>query len=245
MARRRFFVERIQDGRAALEGEAAEHLRRVLRAESGQVFEISDNRSVYLAEIEGFAKRDVRFRVLEQIPAEEPAVRLTLLASLIKFERFEWMIEKATELGVEAIIPVVAERSEKGLERAAARRLDRWRRIAVESSQQARRARLPEIHHCEDLLEALTIEGQRRFLLDEDRGLPSFLSALEGPEARSPSDVVCLLAGPEGGWTVEERRAALAAQWVRVSLGPLILRAETAAVAALALVQGVWLRGGK
>ena len=245
MARRRFFVEAVGDGRATLEGEAAMHLRKVLRAEPGQRFELSDNRSVYLAEIEGFRKGAVSFRVLERIESEEPPVRLTLLASLVKFDRFEWMVEKATELGVETIIPVMAERSEKGLDRAAAKRLDRWRRIAVESSQQARRARLPEIGPCVAFLEALTVEGRRRYLLDEEPGAPPLMSALQDGDRKSPSDVVCLLAGPEGGWTGEERQAALAAQWAQVSLGPLILRAETAAVAALAVVNGVWLASRK
>ncbi|HSW50889.1 MAG TPA: RsmE family RNA methyltransferase, partial [Bryobacteraceae bacterium] len=132
MARRRFFVDRVRDGRAEVEGETAEHLRKVLRAEPGQKLEISDNHCVYLAEIEGFQKGLVRLRLLEQIPAEEPAARVTLLAALVKFDRFEWIVEKATELGVETIIPVAAARSEKGLELAAAKRLDRWRRIAVE-----------------------------------------------------------------------------------------------------------------
>jgi len=238
-------VGAVSDGRAALEGESAEHLRRVLRAELGQKFEISDNRSLYLAEIEAFRKGAVRFRVLEAIPAEEPAVRLTLLASLIKFDRFEWMIEKATELGVETIIPVMAGRSEKGLERAAAKRADRWRRIAVESSQQARRASLPEIRPCVAFQEALGAEGHWRLLLDEERGTPPLLSALGGGERRSSSEVVCLLAGPEGGWTGEERQAAIAAGWAPVSLGPLVLRAETAAEAALAVVNNVWLASRK
>ena len=238
-------MEAVSDGRAALEGEAAEHLRKVLRGELGQKFEISDNRSLYLAEIEAFRKGAVWFRVLEAIPAEEPAVRLTLLAALIKFDRFEWMVEKATELGVETIIPVMAGRSEKGLERAAAKRADRWRRIAVESSQQARRARLPEIRPCVAFHEALGSEGRLRFLLDEERGAPPLMSALGGGEPRSPSDLVCLLAGPEGGWTGEERETAMAVGWAPVSLGPLVLRAETAAAAALAVVQSVWLASRK
>ncbi|MFB3776978.1 MAG: 16S rRNA (uracil(1498)-N(3))-methyltransferase [Bryobacteraceae bacterium] len=240
MARRRFFVDRVRDGRAVVEGGSAEHLRKVLRAEPGQRFEVSDNRCVYLAEIEGFQKGVVRFRILEQIPAEEPEVRLTLLAALIKFDRFEWIVEKATELGVETIIPVAAARSEKGLELAAAKRLDRWRRIAAESSQQARRVRRPEILPCADLREALKSQGRLRLLLDEEPGGAPLLAAVEGVGPRTRSDVVRLLVGPEGGWTGEEREAALNAGWVRVSLGPLVLRAETAATAGLAVVQCAW-----
>ena len=117
MARRRFFVEAVRNERAEVSGETAEHLRRVLRVEAGQRFEIADNQSVYLAEVEGFRKDRVLFHVLERLEAEAPPVRVILLASLIKFDRFEWIVEKATELGAEAIVPVEAERSEKGLQR--------------------------------------------------------------------------------------------------------------------------------
>ncbi len=150
-------MDAVRHGAAALKGDSAEHLRRVLRAEPGQRYEISDNGSVYLAEVEGFSKGEVRFRVVDRLPVETPPLRLALLASLIKFDRFEWIVEKATELGVEALVPVVAARSEQGLGRAAARRLERWRRIALEASQQSRRARLPEIRDCIPVEAALAL----------------------------------------------------------------------------------------
>ena len=231
-------MESVRAGRAELSGEAAQHLRRVLRAEPGQRFEISDNHSVYLAEIEGFQRELVLFRLLERIETEPPPVRLILLAALIKFDRFEWLVEKATELGVETIVPVEAERSEKGLDRAAAKRLERWRRIALESSQQARRAHLPEIAASTPFARALETPAAVHYFLEEECGAPPLLSVV--PVERSPADTVCLLVGPEGGWTGEERRAASARGWLAVSLGPQILRAETAAIAALAIVTGAW-----
>src|SRR5579871_6221929 len=130
MARRRFFVDAIKRGHAQIIGQDAHHLNRVLRVEPGQKFEISDNHNVYLAEVESARKDLVSFAILDRIDALEPVVRTTLAASLIKFERFEWMIEKATELGVEQVIPVEAERSEKGLAAAAPKRGARWNRIA-------------------------------------------------------------------------------------------------------------------
>src|SRR5579863_3306868 len=141
MARRRFFVDSVHSGHARITGVDAHHLTRVLRVEAGQKFEISDNRDVYLAEIESARKDQVSFAILERIGAPAPALHSTLLVSLIKFERFEWIIEKATELGVERIIPVETERTEKGLAQAAAKRLARWNRIAREASEQSRRAR--------------------------------------------------------------------------------------------------------
>src|SRR5438094_7066721 len=113
MARRRFFVDEVRRGEASLTGEDAEHLTRVLRVAPGERFEICDGERLYLGEVLEARKRSVRFRVVEELEVEEPPVRIALLASLIRFERFEWMIEKATELGVDTIIPVRAERCEK------------------------------------------------------------------------------------------------------------------------------------
>lgn len=240
MARRRFFVDAVRNGQAELEGEAAEHLRRVLRAERGQLFELSDNESVYLAEIEAFGRRRVVFRVLESLDAAEPPVRLTLLAALIKFDRFEWILEKATELGVETIIPVQAQRSEKGLERGAQKRFERWQRIVLEGSQQSRRARVPALSGPRSFESALETSGAYRYVLEEKPGGAPLLVVVPEKSKRRPSDTVCLLVGPEGGWTDMERAKASECGWLPVSLGPQILRTETAAIAALAVLVSAW-----
>ena len=96
--RRRFFVDHVRNGQAEISGVDARHLTRVLRVEAGQRFEISDNRNVYLAEVETARKEQVVFRTLEKLPAPAPGDRVILCAALIKFDHFEWMIEKATEL---------------------------------------------------------------------------------------------------------------------------------------------------
>src|SRR5260370_32336888 len=155
MARRRFFVDAVHSGHAQIMGEEAHHLSRVLRVEPGQKFEISDNENVYLAEVESARKDLVSFAIVEQIAAAGPVVRTALLASLIKFEHFEWMIEKATELGIDRVIPVEAARSEKGLEAAAQKRLHRWKRIAREASEQSRRGPVPVIESPVSLADAL------------------------------------------------------------------------------------------
>jgi 16S rRNA (uracil1498-N3)-methyltransferase len=165
-----------------------------------------------------------------------------LLAALIKFDHFEWTIEKATELGVERIVPVIAARSEHGLDRAAGKRLPRWRKIALEASQQSRRAFLPEIADPVPMRRAIAEPAGHRYLLDEAPGHPL---AAELPDSRTAEDRVALLVGPEGGWTEEERGACREAGWKPVSLGPFILRAETAAAAALAVVTAAWLAAGK
>lgn len=238
MSRRRFFVDELRNGQATISGDRALHLTRVLRVEPGQRFEISDNRRLYLAEIELARKQEVTFRILEGLPLPEPTVRLHLLAALTKFDHFEWMLEKATELGVETIVPVNSERSEKGLERAALKRIERWNRILVEASQQSRRVSIPLIEEPRALAEAMRHEADARFVLLESAGAPPILKAL--PEQRLVSDLVAVLAGPEGGWTEEEIERVQASGWRGVSLGPRILRAETAALAALAILGAAW-----
>jgi 16S rRNA (uracil1498-N3)-methyltransferase len=168
-----------------------------------------------------------------------PEARIVLSAALIKFDHFEWMIEKATELGVAKIIPVIAARSEYGLERAAHKRVERWRRIALEASQQSRRAHLPEVDGPVDFRDALAVSATHRYVLDEDPSRPPLATLL--PDKRQVSDEIAILIGPEGGWTDEERAAFGRGEgWTAVSLGPTILRAETAAIAALAFVSLSW-----
>ena len=237
MARRRFFVEAIHSGHAQITDQDAHHLTRVLRVEPGQKFEISDNHNVYLAQVETARKDLVRFIILNPIGAEQPLVHTALFAALIRFERFEWLLEKATELGVGTVTPIQTDRSEKGLEHAAGKRLVRWNRIAREASEQSRRTRLPEIGSPIRFEDALQTADGYRYALEEAEA-PPILSVL--PDARQPGDRVALLVGPEGGWTDRERSAIAAAGWSPVSLGQNILRAETAAVAALAIVNAVW-----
>ncbi len=237
MARRRFFVDEVQDERARLAGVDAHHLTRVLRVETGQRYEVSDNRNVYLAEVESVAKELVTFRIVERLVVPEPSIRITLLASLIRFERFEMLLEKATELGVERVIPILADRSEKGLDRAAEKRSGRWQRIVREASEQARRTRLPQVCEPLRLQQASTADAALRLMLDEDPASQPILLAL--PQHKLPHLEVALLLGPEGGWTDRER-AVVSEKWRSVSLGPLILRAETAAIAALAILNAAW-----
>lgn len=236
MARRRFFVPSIIDGIAELAGDDAHHLARVLRVEPGQQFEISDASQAWLAEITHVSKSAVRFATIEQLQASPELPPVNLCTALFKFDRFEWMIEKATELGVARIVPVEASRSDQGLLAAAAKRVERWRKIAQESSQQSRRLAPPEIADPTRLTAGLASITGHHYRLEEQPGCPLLLTAL--PQSSSP---VTLLIGPEGGWTDPERTALDATGWKPVSLGPSILRAETAALAAISIAAQNWL----
>jgi 16S rRNA (uracil1498-N3)-methyltransferase len=236
VARRRFFVDQIRAGAAELRGDEARHLTRVLRVEPGQRFELSDNENAYLAEIEEARGERVLFRIVEPIETPPLPVRITLCAALIKFDRFEWIIEKATELGVESILPVEATRSEKGLFDASHKRSERWTRIARESSQQSRRVRVPQILPAVRFSAAVQHRAAHRFFLEEETAPPLLH---EIPEERQ--ETAAVLVGPEGGWTDAERQSARDAGWCRVSLGPQVLRAETAACAAVAVIVAGWI----
>ena len=234
MARRLFFLPEIHDGLAELRGEEARHLSKVLRVEPGQVYEISDNQQRYLAAVDAVHKEHVSFRVIEPLPTVPDACHLTLAMALVKFDRLEWVLEKATELGVHRIVPFWCDRSENGLEKAAGKRMERWRKILIESAQQSRRTFLPLVAEPVALETALAVDAQARYFLDE---VPA--DAVFAP-AKSAS--AAMVVGPEGGWTERERQAALRAGWQAVGLGPRILRAETAALAALAILGNANLR---
>lgn len=237
--RRRFFVEEVRNGHAHIEGDAAKHLTNVLRVEVGQRYEISDNHNAWLAEVESARKAGVIFRTLEKLAPEPERVRVTLCAALVKFDHFEWMIEKTTELGVAEIVPVIATRTERGLDKAAEKRAERWRRIGLEASQQSRRQFLPEIPNAVPFRAAVQQQAKYRYVLDEAPIGPPLLTAL--PPTRAPQDTVAVLVGPEGGWTDAEREQFIAAGWTRVTMGATILRAETAAIAAISVIQAAWL----
>lgn len=236
MARRRFFVPGFHHQRAELSGDDAHHLTRVLRVERGQRYEVCDGESAWLAAVVEAHKARVVFSLEERLPPKPEPPPLALYAALFKFDHIEWLVEKGTELGVEAFHFVAAERSEKGLDRAAGKRIERWRKIALEAAQQCRRDRLPLLHEPVRLREAAASAQGLKLLLDESGGQP-LLRTLEG----RGSHCVNLMIGPEGGWTGPERALLQDAGWQSVTLGNLILRAETAALAAAAVAQSAWL----
>jgi 16S rRNA (uracil1498-N3)-methyltransferase len=231
--RRRFFVDAFDAGRAVLAGDAAHHLGRVLRAEPGQLYELSDGTSVWLGKIEFAGKDEIQFSLVEALPVRTSSLDKTLLLAVVKFDAFEWALEKATELGVNRIVPLAAARSERGLLTAASKRAERWKKILFESSQQSRRVRLPVIEPVSAWREAFAASDcVLKILLSERADVRSLRKVLAGQSAESAT----LAIGPEGGWTDEELAAAQTSGFEPASLGNLILRTETAVTACLASV---------
>src|ERR1700690_2000979 len=144
MTRRRWIADEWDEASASLTGEQAAHLIRVLRPQTGREGEMVAGDRVWRAVISGVTGDAVRFALLSEVEAE-PALPVTVLLSIFKFDRMEWIIEKATELGAERFIPMTARRSEKHLAQAAPARVERWRRVAREAAKQSRRSDVPVV----------------------------------------------------------------------------------------------------
>jgi 16S rRNA (uracil1498-N3)-methyltransferase len=232
MTRRRFLADEISADRAALIGEHADHLVRVLRARVGQDFDIATHNIVRRGRIDVVRDGRVEFALGEEI-VSPPLAEITLVLAIFKFDRMEWAIEKCTELGAARIVPVIARRTDSHLAAASAKRADRWQRIARQAAEQSRRAALPEIAAPIKLAEALNWPAALRIVLaeSEDRTL---LRDIVKPHATE--DGIVLAVGPEGGWTEGELQSFRQSGWTSASLGNTILRAETAAIAATAVV---------
>ncbi len=207
------------------------HLGRVLRAQTGQLYELSDGQGVWLGRIERIERDRVEFTLVEKLPNCQTRLRVTLLLSVVKIDAFEWAIEKATELGVTSIVPLAAARSERGLLAAAAKRSGRWRKILLEASQQSRRVAPPVLLELADPERVFSSsKGSLCILLSEREDAPPIRKVLDGQRAEQAT----LAIGPEGGWTDRELEIAHNCGFQDASLGRLILRTETAVVTALA-----------
>jgi 16S rRNA (uracil1498-N3)-methyltransferase len=230
LTRRRWIADEVSENHAALTGEHAEHLIRVLRARVGQDFDIATGHSVRRGRITSVKSDRVEFELAEVIPTPRLA-EITLILAVYKFDRMECAIEKCTELGVSRIVPLISRRTDSHLAVASTKRVDRWRRIALEAAEQSRRTAPPEITAPIKLSEALNLSQPRRIVLAEAEEQTVLRDLL----ASNTSDAIALAIGPEGGWTDEEVQAFQQAGWISASLGNTILRAETAAIAALAI----------
>jgi len=246
MTRRRWMADEVTGNTAALVGEHAAHLARVLRAEVGQEFDIATGEEVRRGTITTISDDRIEFALgaKQHLRLRSAAPKITLALAIFKFDRMEWAIEKCTEIGVARIIPVIARRTDAHLASAAGKRRERWQRIVRQASEQSRRPAPPEIATPVKLKDlggdGLLAADALRVVLDES------LSGSEGDtrlgeilQSHSSlvetGDAVTLAVGPEGGWADGELTWFCEAGWVAASLGDTILRAETAAIVATAL----------
>lgn len=216
-------------------------LTRVLRAEPGTELLVLDNEgSERLVTVTAIDRRTAQGKVRQVRPAPaEPGVNLTLYQCSLKADRFEWVLQKGVELGACGFMPVVAARSVVRPTTVLARKRRRWETIVREAAEQSGRGRLPVLHPAADFAEAVqAVAGDALKLIawEEATDAPGIIRVLS--QAALPVRHICLLIGPEGGLTADEVAQATEAGWQTVALGPRILRAETAALAAMTLVMG-------
>ncbi len=227
-----------ETGRAVVRGTEARHMCRALRVQPGQRVEVFDGAGGRWSGVVERAGAEVWVAELSCLPGNESALGLELLVALPKGERWEWVLEKGTELGVARFLPVYTGRTVPRLraERQAAK-VERWSRIVAAAAKQCERGRVPVVEPPVDLAEALETlgpprPGEVRIVWAERRG--------QAPWPPSQPVRVLLASGPEGGWTPEELGGLMAAGFVAMGLGPRILRADTAAVVGAALAQARW-----
>lgn len=241
MTRRRWIAERWDEKTATLEGAQAAHLGRVLRAQPGMEADVVAGGRLFHARVSAVEVEAVHFELCEEADADR-ALPVTLLMSVFKFDRMEWALEKATELGVAAIAPVLAQRTEKHLAQSAQKRAERWRRIVHEAAQQSRRVDVPRIEEPAKLTEGIKAQsGNVRIVLAEQERATTLRAAVMEALAAAGNELPQfeIAIGPEGGWSPAEAKLFEENGWRAVTLGPRILRAETAAIAALAVVDAL------
>ena len=219
--------------------DVAVHLLRVLRLQVGDACVLfNGDGHDYAARIVALGKREARAEIVSarRIDNESP-LRITLLQGIARGEKMDWILQKATELGVARILPASSERGEVKLDaQRADKRLAHWRGLVVSACEQSGRAVVPDVAAPQALAQAAAQRAGRGFILDPFAS--ASLSSLHGTELRECSIATCTLAiGPEGGWSPRDREQLMAAGFEGLRLGPRVLRTETAGIAAIAALQ--------
>lgn len=240
MSSRRFLLsEPPSNGRATLRGSEAHHLRNVLRAEPGRAVELIDGSGrIWRAVVGQCSAAEVELSEVELFETASAAPRLGLIQSLCKADKLEWILEKCTEIGIDDIYLLEAARSVVRIPRERLEaKMERWQKIILGAVKQSRRSTLPMLHPpsslqvlCRNLAPAL------KLLLSENKDVASLKSILRSSTwARA---IFCI--GPEGGWTEQEHQELVQSGFQPASLGPQILRTETAALVVTAILKYEW-----
>ncbi|MEO8574425.1 MAG: 16S rRNA (uracil(1498)-N(3))-methyltransferase [Pyrinomonadaceae bacterium] len=214
--------------------EETRHLRDVLRIKAGENAQVFDgNGREFLVEVESIGNRETLLKIMKEIdaPAPESDLDLTLVACVYKNDKFDLVIQKAVELGVARLAPVVSFRSEVNLQ-ATAKRTERWRRIALEATKQCERAKLMRVDEplpFEDVIAGVRSDSGLLLMFSEKGG--------KGIPEKAEQQKITALVGPKGGWEDSEIELAETRGFVPVKLGRRIMRAETAAITFAALLQ--------
>lgn len=246
MTSERFYIHNqdIGNGKARLVGDEHHHLTRVLRKKAGDRCILFNNEGRFFnAEIEAIKPEETLLHIIDS-SIRESGLRLSLGQSLLKSGRMDWIIQKSTELGIYEFFPVESERSVVRQDTISKNKIMRWERIALEAVKQSGRPGIPRIHQpvlLKTYLANRASLSEERFFLSERGGMPLH-KIIRGMDENAAPSSVNILCGPEGGWTNMEEKNILGSGFRAVSLGPTVLRAETAALSALAIVSHFWSR---
>ncbi|HEX5084907.1 MAG TPA: 16S rRNA (uracil(1498)-N(3))-methyltransferase [Blastocatellia bacterium] len=245
MQRHRFYAPpySFTETSVRLEADEAHHLTRVLRLDAGaRVFVFDGEGAEYECEVARVAKHEVDLNLLRRLDdIVESPLRLTLAQSLIKGDKFDWVIQKTTELGVTRIVPLVTDHSDvKRAEERAEQRLQRWRRISLEALKQCGRRKLVEIYEPAAFADFCESAAQEACLIFSERAKREGENLAQASAKFGGVNQLSLCVASEGGWSERELRKAEDCHVTSVSLGSRILRTETAAIAAVTLAQHIF-----
>lgn len=237
---RRFFIENslFTDSMATISGTEARHIKTVLRMQPGDSVELVDGSGyAYIAEIEEITDTSVQVRVHEKYATgSESNIRVTMAIGFLKEKKMDLLVRHLTELGIALFLPIITARSiARPPEKRLVSRIDRWQSIAKEAVKQSQRGRIPEIAWPATFDEALELsrKADKKFIFWENAE-----AALPAPDTPVPDTAEAfVMIGPEGGFTEKEALAAADQGFTPLTLGPRILRAETAAISACTLIQ--------
>jgi 16S rRNA (uracil1498-N3)-methyltransferase len=228
----------LQTGReVSLEEESSHHLFHVLRLQSGDAISLFNNAGQeYAASISEISKHGALVSVGDLSREETlPKLSIHLLIGISRGERMDYALQKATELGVNRITPVFTKRCVVKLnEKKRASRMAHWQKIVINACEQSGRILLPELDQPADIASAVSTHGTHTALMLDHRSNKTL------PEIKKPKASICILVGPEGGLTSEERKLGKGAGFTGIRLGPRVMRTETAPLAAIAAIQTLW-----
>jgi 16S rRNA (uracil1498-N3)-methyltransferase len=244
----RFFIKKgdIKSSALFLRGDEHHHLSRVARIKPMEKVWLFDEQGTnYLAKVEEIRKDATRLSVLQTLDKKKPKIKITLAQALLKSKKMDLIIQKSTELAVTNIIPVITSRTIIKVEKKIQKKIERWKKIALEAVKQSQMSFLPSISSPTPVEKLVEGRGEeKKLLLSENRGkyLKNILIENSGSELKipKPPSSVLILVGPEGGWTDEEEKFILKNGYEAVSLGGQTLRAETAALCSLAMISHFW-----
>ncbi len=245
MTTHRFFItpEQIQTEIIILSGDQAHQITNVLRLREGDHIQILDNNGwqYHLKLISAESTRVVGSIVSKIRESGEPKIKLTLYQSLLKRDNFEWVLQKGTELGITTFVPIVTQRTIARQTSLKENKLARWRRIVIEAAEQSGRGKVPVISQPVPFKAALYAAGVNNLSLiswenEKEKNLTTALAGLTAESVEPSRSGIAIFIGPEGGFTEGEIIDAVSAGIIPVTLGPRVLRAETAAIVATAII---------